>query len=58
MYYNRDISYRLSVQLVCIWYECMRMYYLYKQLERIVNVHLCNKSPLSDIVIPKWLLPR
>ena len=29
----------------------MCMYYLYKQLERIVNVHLCNKCQLSKIVI-------
>ena len=45
-----------------MWYACMCMYYLYKQLERIVNVHLRNKSPPSKIVIPKqipkWLLPR
>ena len=45
IYYNRDISYLvLSVQLICTRYACMCMYYLYKQLERIVNVHLCNKS--------------
>ena len=26
----------------------MCMYYLYKQLERIVQVHLCNKHPLNE----------
>ena len=30
----------------------MCMYYLYKQLERIVTrVHLCNKSPLSKLLL-------
>ena len=41
----------ISMYVICVYV----MYYLYKQLERIVNV-LCNKSPLKLLFLSK--LPR